>query len=158
MAACSGTTIITDYSERAQAGAARNLLIFMDGTSNDLNSVTNVSRLHAFAKNQNRQDLAIFYTSGVGADGTGIIGMGSGLGIGRDVRSAYRFLAETYRDGADIAHLYGYSRGAYAARILAGFLYTVGLVDIAQRPDGQGGWQTHSGAERDALIAELYRA
>jgi len=157
LAAC-GTTITTDYSERLSQDSARNIVFFMDGTGNDLNSATNVSRLHALAKNQNRRDLVSYYTSGVGADSSFAIGLATGFGIGRDVRNSYRFLAENYRGTKDIVHLYGYSRGAYAARIFAGFIYSAGLVDITQLPDGDGGFRPSTPTERDALTAKLYAA
>lgn len=153
-----GTTITTDYSERVSKDAARNIVFFMDGTGNDLNSATNVSRLHAMAKNQNRRDLVSYYTSGVGADSSFILGLATGLGIGRDVRNSYLFLVENYRGNSDVVHLYGYSRGAYAARIFAGFIYSAGLVDITKLPDGEGKFRSTTREERDALIASLYAA
>ncbi|WP_102224417.1 DUF2235 domain-containing protein [Acidimangrovimonas sediminis] len=51
----------------------------------------------------------------------------SGRGINRQIRRAYGFLASRYRPG-DRIFLFGYSRGAYAVRSLAGVIDRVGLV------------------------------
>jgi len=50
-----------------------------------------------------------------------------GRGINRQIRRAYGFLASRYRPG-DRIFLFGYSRGAYAVRSLAGVIDTVGLL------------------------------
>ena len=79
----------------------------------------------------------------------GVLGMAFGLGLEDDVLNAYRWLCSNYKDSRDhkadwIAanpgkkrpptfrsdHIYfiGFSRGSYAARVLAGFIYNFGLV------------------------------
>ena len=50
-----------------------------------------------------------------------------GRGINRQIRDAYGFIASRYRPG-DRIFLFGYSRGAYAVRSLAGFIDGVGLL------------------------------
>ncbi len=50
-----------------------------------------------------------------------------GRGINRQIRRMYGFLASRYRPG-DRIFLFGYSRGAYAVRSLAGVIDRVGLV------------------------------
>lgn len=50
-----------------------------------------------------------------------------GAGINRQIRRAYGFLASRYRPG-DRIFLFGYSRGAYAIRSLAGVIDTIGLL------------------------------
>lgn len=51
----------------------------------------------------------------------------AGRGINRQIRRAYGFLASRYRPG-DRIFLFGYSRGAYAVRSLAGLIDRVGLL------------------------------
>lgn len=53
-----------------------------------------------------------------------------GRGINRQIRRAYGYLASRYRPG-DRIFLLGYSRGAYAARSLAGLIDSVGLLQDA---------------------------
>ena len=50
-----------------------------------------------------------------------------GRGINRQIRRAYGYLASRYRPG-DKIFLFGYSRGAYAVRSLAGIIDRVGLL------------------------------
>lgn len=110
-------------------------MIFFDGTGNTQLSRTNVSRLYELAENQKRNDLILYYTSGVGADRTGLVGQATGLGTGQDVRGAYRFLAENWNSPRDKVIVYGYSRGAWSARIFAGMLHTAGLIRFDSATD-----------------------
>ncbi len=50
-----------------------------------------------------------------------------GRGMGRQIREAYGFISTRYRRG-DRIFLFGYSRGAYAVRSLAGMIDMVGLL------------------------------
>jgi len=50
-----------------------------------------------------------------------------GRGINRQIRRAYGYLASRYRPG-DRIYLFGYSRGAYAVRSLAGMIDMMGLL------------------------------
>lgn len=54
-----------------------------------------------------------------------------GRGINRQIRRAYGWLASRYRPG-DRIFLFGYSRGAYAVRSLAGVIDRVGLLKAEQ--------------------------
>lgn len=55
----------------------------------------------------------------------------AGIGINRQIRRAYLFLARNYQPGDRIV-LMGYSRGAYAVRSLAGLIDKMGLLRQAQ--------------------------
>jgi uncharacterized protein (DUF2235 family) len=70
----------------------------------------------------------VFYQRGVG---TGpfdqIRGGGFGLGLDGNIRRAYRFLSFHYKPGDEI-FIFGFSRGAYTARSLTGYLGAVGLL------------------------------
>ena len=54
-----------------------------------------------------------------------------GRGLNRQIRRAYGFLASRYRPG-DRIFLFGFSRGAYAVRSLAGIIDRIGLVRAEQ--------------------------
>ncbi len=124
--------------ERATLGAAdtgkpRRILIFFDGTANDEGSDTNVKRLHAMMTLQDRGDIASLYVLGVGTN-FDPIGAITGAGINARVTLAYEFILNHYRPqvGArvsDEVHIYGFSRGAYAARILSTMLYFGGIAE-----------------------------
>jgi hypothetical protein len=49
------------------------------------------------------------------------------MGISRNIQEAYRFLTNNYVEGDEV-YLFGFSRGAYTARSLAGMIGTVGLL------------------------------
>ena len=71
----------------------------------------------------------VFYERGVG---TGplfdIVGGGAfGDGLGDNVRRAYKFLSFHYQPG-DLIFIFGFSRGAYTARSLAGYIHDAGLL------------------------------
>ncbi|NIZ12411.1 DUF2235 domain-containing protein [Phaeobacter sp. HF9A] len=122
----------------------RRLVVCCDGTWNTpdqnrdgLPTPTNVVKLHSLVAAQDSAGVQQipYYRAGVGTSG-GIIRRALGGAIGRnledDIMSAYKFVAETYAPGDEI-FLFGFSRGAYTARSLAGMISNVGLADL--RPD-----------------------
>lgn len=67
------------------------------------------------------------YFNGVGISGAAkTVQQITGTGTSSRIRDAYRFLAERYNEETKVC-LFGFSRGAYAARSLAGFINHVGL-------------------------------
>lgn len=110
---------------------AKKLVVFLDGTANDEGSHTNIAKLHNLVSLQPRNDIRTTYIKGVGTDGK-VIGMAMGWGIGRDVREAYLFLANSYdKSRGDEIYIFGFSRGAYAARILSALIHVAGIQDLS---------------------------
>jgi len=115
----------------------RKLAVFIDGTAQDERGETSIKRLHSLITFQDRSDIAAIYIEGVGAKGKPL-GLASGFGTAERVRHAYAFLLEHYRhDNPQEIHLFGFSRGGYAIRILATLLEYAGLPDY--RPSGPEG-------------------
>jgi uncharacterized protein (DUF2235 family) len=56
-----------------------------------------------------------------------VFGLATGAGLDDNIIDAYRFLAEVWEPG-DRIFLFGFSRGAYTVRALAGFIHMVGLI------------------------------
>jgi len=54
------------------------------------------------------------------ANALGVLGLATGYGLDATALNAYRFLVNTY-EGGDRIYLFGFSRGAYTIRVLAGF-------------------------------------
>jgi uncharacterized protein (DUF2235 family) len=117
---------------------ARNLIICLDGTRNEPEvSATNVVRVYDIAVKDARQ--VGYYDPGVGTMGargavtpagkrlTQVAGLAIGYGVRENIEQAYHFLMDTYQAGDQI-YIFGFSRGAYTARALAGLLRTVGLL------------------------------
>lgn len=116
------------YKERT----GRKLAVFMDGTNNDAKSATNIRILYRLTVLNACQDYPIipYYDKGVGAHHyDNFLGNAFGLGLSLNIRQAYHFLSRTYKEGDEI-YLFGFSRGAFTARSLNGFLEFVGLLDV----------------------------
>jgi uncharacterized protein (DUF2235 family) len=68
-----------------------------------------------------------FYDWGIGTDRKRLAGGISGAGIDKNIMDCYRFLVHNYEVG-DRLYLFGFSRGAYTVRSLAGFIRNCGLL------------------------------
>lgn len=92
---------------------------------------TNVTKLAraVLPRAGNGVDQIVFYDEGVGTSGglDKLTGGAFGRGIERNVRDIYRFLSYNYEAGDEI-FLFGFSRGAFTVRTLAGFMNRVGLL------------------------------
>jgi uncharacterized protein (DUF2235 family) len=117
---------------------SKNIIVCCDGTSNKLaTDHTNVVRLFQLAE-KNRSQIA-FYDPGVGTMAAPdqktaigkrwslVKGLALGDGLDENVFKAYRYLMNEYEQD-DHVYLFGFSRGAFTARILAGMLAGVGLL------------------------------
>ena len=109
----------------------KRLVICCDGTWNspETRHVTNVARTARAllpADPQGVQQI-VFYDWGVGSDGRKVMGGMIGAGLDKNIQDAYRFLVHNYAHGDEI-YLFGFSRGAYTVRSLAGFVRKAGLL------------------------------
>jgi uncharacterized protein (DUF2235 family) len=117
----------------------RNLVLSFDGTSNQFGPEnTNVVRLaQAIERDPARQ--LLYYDPGVGTlpePGfvtkigkwlSDVMGLAFGAGLTWKVGEAYSYLMDFWEPG-DRVFLFGFSRGAYTARVLAGLLHSLGLL------------------------------
>ena len=104
--------------------------IFSDGTWNspEQGEPTNVLRMARGVKPvANGVEQVVFYDWGVGTDRKKLAGGISGAGIDKNIMDAYRFLVHNYERG-DKLFFFGFSRGAYTVRSLAGFIRNCGLL------------------------------
>lgn len=98
-----------------------------DGTWDSSGKNTNVYRLYK-ALNVSADQIP-FYDDGVGSDGQPIeklAGGAFGFGLFEKIKHAYSKIAQVYEQGDEI-FLFGFSRGAYTARSLAGMIAVCGL-------------------------------
>lgn len=117
----------------------KNIIICCDGTGNQFgeensNVVKLFSVLQAIPGEQ-----VLYYNPGVGTMSdpglrTGIgkkisilMGLTFGNGFARNIANAYSYLMENYEEG-DKIFLFGFSRGAYTVKVLAGFIRMNGLL------------------------------
>jgi len=104
----------------------KRIAVFLDGTWNNVDDNTNVWRLKSLCDKSAEQ--LVYYSAGVGTQsGEKLSGGMFGIGINDEVSNAYEWLVEHYADGAQI-FIFGFSRGAFTARSLAGFISKCGLL------------------------------
>ena len=75
-------------------------------------------------------DQVVFYHDGLGTRGPmdKVSGGAFGTGIEDNIRNIYRDIVYNYEQGDEL-YLFGFSRGAFTVRTLAGFMNFVGLVE-----------------------------
>ncbi len=121
------------YYEANKDKGPRKLVVFMDGTGNDKSKRTNVRKMYRLAVEQACHGVPVvpYYDKGVGAKWFDRVRGGlAGRGTSLNIRQAYRFLVESYNTNDEI-YLIGFSRGAFTARSLNGFIELAGLLDRA---------------------------
>ncbi|EMD41251.1 hypothetical protein CERSUDRAFT_101783 [Gelatoporia subvermispora B] len=149
----------TEALEGCKCGGKRNLVVCIDGTSNQYGKKnTNVVELYRLVKKLPGDDQLTYYNSGIGtyakpswrswqhlkqvADHK--IDLAIAWNFERIVLNAYRWLSDNYAEG-DCIYLFGFSRGAYQVRTLSAMIETIGLI--------------HKGNEEQIPFAyELYAA
>lgn len=119
----------SEHSSLSVRRGPRLHVIILDGTMSSLKDgcETNVGLTYKLLREMG-SDVSLFYEPGVQWPhwrATPDVMMGRG--INRQIRRAYGFLASRYRPG-DTIYFFGYSRGAYAVRSLAGVIDQVGLL------------------------------
>ncbi|MCC5963904.1 MAG: DUF2235 domain-containing protein [Rhodobacteraceae bacterium] len=155
----------------------RTIILLFDGTANTVRANrSNILRLYGCLEKSDRQ--LVWYSPGVGTFGGEDtlfhyrqrlregLDRATGWGLDRNVKDAYRFLVAHYDNGKrggrrvqprDRVIMFGFSRGAYTARVLAGFLNALGLMaprhlnlldqayraykGVAERPGAKGDWK-----------------
>lgn len=104
-------------------------VILLDGTMGSLHpsQMTSIGLIHHLLRGADTR-ASVFYAKGVEwQEWREVSEVIMGWGVERQIRRAYGWLASHYRPG-DRIFLIGYSRGAFAARSLAGLIERVGLV------------------------------
>jgi uncharacterized protein (DUF2235 family)/membrane protease YdiL (CAAX protease family) len=117
---------------------ARKLVVLLDGTGNQIGA--NLSNVLKFYRTLDQdEDQLVYYDPGVGTIGTPgwwsqlrlkfqeVLGLAVGFGLDDNVLGAYSWLCSNWREG-DCIYLLGFSRGAYTARVVAGFIHMCGLL------------------------------
>ncbi len=166
--------------------ATKNIIVPCDGTWHGLHTNTNVRRLATMITNiQNAQNVlppnGIFQGVGIGNGANAVIDGAIARDLDNRVKEAYRFVVTSY-DPARAASdhnvwLFGFSRGAYIVRSVAGMIRNCGVVtrhdvvDIAyniyrnkereNHPDGQEAVNfrqnfSHNGSDRCVFFIGLW--
>ena len=124
----------------------KNIVICCDGTGNEISeNISNVLKLYRTLRKTEKTTprQMVFYDPGVGTlarpnpwkklvqDASAIFGLATGYGLDDNVLSSYEFIVDNYADG-DAIYLFGFSRGAYTVRVLAGLIHKIGLISKQQ--------------------------
>ena len=134
----------------------KRLVLCLDGTWNtpESDQITNVVRLRDLIDPKFRGDKAeivkqrVYYEPGVGTEGMQFkrwFEGATGAGLEDNVRGAYRFLSSVYHPDLEI-YVFGFSRGAFTARSLTGYIGASGLL----KPE-------HCTKENEGRAWEYYR-
>lgn len=125
----------------------KNIVVCCDGTGNEISeNISSVLKLYRMLRKTSKTEprQVAFYDPGVGTlsrpdpftkfkqDAIAVLGLAFGYGLDDNVLRAYEFIIDQYEEGDDI-FLFGFSRGAYTVRVLAGLIHKVGLLAPQQR-------------------------
>lgn len=108
----------------------KKLAIFCDGTWNEpAVNPTNVAKLFAATCHDNEGVPQVtYYIAGIGTHWYDrYLGGAFGVGMSDNIKAGYGFLCSNYEPGDDI-YLFGFSRGAFTARSLAGLIHNMGIL------------------------------
>lgn len=117
---------------------SRRLVVCCDGTWNsalaerETNVVHLLRAIKPVCRDTNATQIS-YYHLGVGTGNVfdRFLGGMAGIGLSGSVKSCYGFIVDNYQPGDEIL-LFGFSRGAYVVRSVAGLIGTVGLLDKAE--------------------------
>ena len=115
----------------------KRLVVCCDGTWNSADQLkggracpTNVIRTALSIAPEDPAGVAqrVYYHPGVGTSRWDhLVGGAFGVGLSANVQDAYRFLVDNYEDGDDL-YFFGFSRGAFTARSVAGLVRKCGVL------------------------------
>lgn len=117
----------------------KKIVIFADGTGNSFGTQeSNVWRLYAALDKTEKSGATPIslqlarYIPGVGTSSNRVLRLidgATGIGVPSNVRKLYRFIAWNWEPGDEI-YLFGFSRGAFTVRTLAGMIRFQGLMPL----------------------------
>ncbi|KAF8522477.1 hypothetical protein BU17DRAFT_44706 [Hysterangium stoloniferum] len=127
------------------AHPARTLVLCFDGTGDSFDADnSNVVQFFSMLKKDDRKEQMVYYQAGIGtytvpeiatplmAKISKTLDMMIAWNLDAHVMDGYEFLMQNYTAGDKIC-LFGFSRGAYTARALAGMIHKVGLLPAGNR-------------------------
>jgi uncharacterized protein (DUF2235 family) len=145
--------------------AGRKLVVCCDGTWNrpyQVGGPTNVVKMvrAILPIDPDGASQLVYYHAGVGTGNLVDVITGGvvGIGLGQNVQDAYEFLVNNFVDG-DRIYLFGFSRGAYTARSLAGLIASVrGLLEKRDMDLFPFVWRIYRSKRHRATLGSRSRA
>ena len=120
----------------------KRIAVFCDGTWNTPDKLkdgkrcqTNVVKMANAMKpiSTDRKVQVLYYDAGIGSEGNLIRRVydgATGTGISKNILKAYQFLIRNYEPGDEL-FLFGFSRGAFTVRSLAGLIRNSGILKVS---------------------------
>lgn len=120
----------------------KKLVVCCDGTGNEIGeNISNVLKFYRTLKKSdgNSSKQVVFYHPGVGTlarpnpwtkllqNTKTIMGLATGYGLDDSVLAGYEFLISNYEENDEI-YIFGFSRGAHTARVLAALIHKIGVL------------------------------
>lgn len=118
---------------------AKNIVICCDGTGNQVTVKENSNIVHLFACLEKSENQNCFYSQGLGTSSPlwvernrskfwfKLKAKAFGNSLKLNVLNAYKFIMDHYDEG-DKIFLFGFSRGAYTVRVVAGLIRMFGII------------------------------
>ncbi|CBQ70123.1 conserved hypothetical protein [Sporisorium reilianum SRZ2] len=102
----------------------------------------------------------VFYQSGVGT-GTGklqnLFDQGTGFALGSKIEEAYSFIVDNYQPGDEL-FFFGFSRGAYTARCITGFITWCGVLSKVEMTHFADIWAAYQRRDPDDVASDAAAA
>jgi uncharacterized protein (DUF2235 family) len=149
-----------------------NIVICCDGTWNSADQeavngelcVTNVLKIACRLRKETAEGALqiVYYDQGVGTGNVldRVVGGAFGEGLEANIHDAYRFLIANYEPN-DKIYIFGFSRGAYTARSLAGMIRRCGILrrdKVREYPNAKSIYRTTRSADDPAAVQFRQRA
>ncbi|MCO6428579.1 DUF2235 domain-containing protein, partial [Nitrosomonas communis] len=125
------TTLSEEFTPVIDTNKPKSIFVFMDGTANNPDKPTNIYRAYKEIKANNDKQTIAIYLYGVGNTDSPKAGKAIAIGMENRTKQAYAFIIKNYKLG-DHIYLFGFSRGALAARSLAGLISYAGIPKISE--------------------------
>ncbi|KAF8326176.1 hypothetical protein F5887DRAFT_233355, partial [Amanita rubescens] len=124
----------------SKVGKGRVMILCFDGTGYKPGKTdSNIARFFRAIREDVREKQIVYYQPGIGSYSkhsvfsetldivSTVLDLTIALNLNDNIKDGYTFVVQNYRPGDKIC-LFGYSRGAYTARAIAGMIYKVGLL------------------------------
>ncbi|KAH7905545.1 hypothetical protein BJ138DRAFT_1017569 [Hygrophoropsis aurantiaca] len=121
----------------------RTVVLCFDGTGDQFDADnSNIVQFFSMLKKDDKSEQLVYYQAGIGtytipqiatpwmANFSKTLDMMVGIHLNAHVMAGYEFLMQNHEAGDKIC-IFGFSRGAYTARALAGMLHEVGLLPVS---------------------------
>ncbi|KLO20100.1 hypothetical protein SCHPADRAFT_817269 [Schizopora paradoxa] len=147
-----------------ETGRARTLVLCFDGTGDQFDDDnSNIVKLMSCLKKDDQRQQMVYYQTGIGTTTKNsfisplTIQFSKTLdemfawNLASHVQGGYEFLMQNYTAGDKIS-IFGFSRGAYTARALAGMLQKVGLLPASNLQQIPFAWAMYAREDADGLL------